>query len=175
MKQRKTLVTLGLVVAILVLGVGYAMSNIELSINGKVSATVSDENFKVAFDGTPSTTTSSTDVTAEASITADTNNLAAEMTVSNLSTIGDKATATFTIKNSSTDLGADLSAVITQVSGTYKDYFKVSVNEAWNDTVSVAAGQSTTIEVTVELIKTPIEAINDQTFSVAITATPTQS
>lgn len=72
------------------------------------------------------------------------------MNVNGLTAKGDTATATYTIANTSADLSAVLSAT---TSNTNDEFFKVTQNIAKG---TVAAGDSTTITVTVELIKTPI-------------------
>lgn len=51
MKKRKTFLGLILVIAVLVLGVGYAaLTSVNFTINGTASATADQENFKVIFD-----------------------------------------------------------------------------------------------------------------------------
>jgi len=166
MKSRKTLMTLGVIVAVLILGVGYAtISNIELNINGTAAATASDDNFKVAFDSTVTPTKS--EKTTDATISDDST---AVMTVEGLTTSGETATATYTIKNSSDDLSASLTAAVTQVAGDYAEYFEVTTD--MNTATTVAAGNSTTITVTVKLKKTPAKDIEAQNFKVTITAEP---
>jgi len=176
MKSRKTLMTLGVIVAVLILGVGYAtISSIELNINGTAAVITSQNDFKVQFD-TDGTVETSTDATIAKSTTetvnvvtgAYTNETTATMTV-NLNSDNRTATATYTIENLSTDLSANLVAEVTQVSGTYADYFNVTQTLASS---TVAAGASTTIVVQVDLKKVPATDIDAQTFTVKITASP---
>lgn len=56
-------------------------------------------------------------------------------------------------------------------SNTNDEYFKITQNIA---KATVAAGDTTTITVTVELIKTPITQDEETTIGVAITAEPQQ-
>lgn len=90
------------------------------------------------------------------------------MNVSKLTAKGDTATATYTIANTSADLSAVLSATTTN---TNDEYFKITQNIA---KATVAAGDTATITVTVELIKTPITQDEETTIGVAITAEPQQ-
>ena len=164
MKRRNTYVGLILLVAVLMLGIGYAaMSNITLNITGSASAIVEDENFKVAFIGTPEV--SSSDVTA--TITDDHN---ATLNVTGLSAKGDKATATYTIENSSEDLSA--SVAIPTITNSNEDYFTVTTDMAAAKTLT--AGQSTTVTVTVELVKTPVDADQTADIKVSLVASPVQ-
>lgn len=159
MKSKKTLMTLGVIVAVLVLGVGYAaITDINLNINGTAAATPSDDNFSVIFTGTPSTSGD----TVSASITDD---LTATMTVTGLTTTGDTATASYTIKNAS----EELSATVEQgtITNDNETYFEVTTD--WT-TTTLAADGSKTVTVTVKLIKTPIED-QSATFTIPFTAT----
>ena len=122
------------------------------------------ENFTVEFTGTP--TVSDADK-VEAKL-VDQKPLNAIMNVSKLTAKGDTATATYTIANTSADLSAVLSAT---TSNTNDEYFKITQNIA---KATVAAGDTTTITVTVELIKTPITQDEETTIGVAITAEPQQ-
>lgn len=165
MKNKRILIVTVLLIAVLLLGIGYAaISNINLNINGTASATISDANFKVKFTGTP-TVSDATKVTA-----AVTDDLNATIDVTGLTAKGDKATATYTILNDSPDLGATLTAT-TSLTGTNADYFNVTYAFA-NE--SLAKGEDTTITVTVELLKTPVESDVTATVGVTITAAPVQ-
>lgn len=163
MKKRNTYAGLIILVALVVLGIGYAaMSNITLNINGSASAVVEDENFKVKFTGTPSTTGE----TITATITDDHN---ATINVS-LKAKGDKATATYTILNDSADLSASIAAPA--ITNSNEEYFAVTTDMA--DAVVVAAGGEKTVTVTVELIKTPIDADQTASINIDLVASPVQ-
>lgn len=163
MKKKNTYVGLVLLLAVLMLGIGYAaMSNITLNIGGGAGASVEDENFKVKFTGTPQT--SGDNITA--TITDDHN---ATINVS-LTAKGDKATATYTILNDSADLSA--SVAIPSITNSNTEYFTVTTDMA--DAELLASGADTTVTVTVELIKTPIDADQNSNISISFVASPVQ-
>lgn len=165
MRKRNTYVGLILLVAVLMLGIGYAaITNITLNINGSANAIVSDENFKVKFTGTP---TVSDETIVEATITDDTN---ATITVNSLVSKGDKVTATYTIENASEDLSA--SVAVPTVVNSNEEYFNVTTD--MSSATTVTAGDTTTVTVTVELIKTPIDADQTADITVSLVASPVQ-
>lgn len=155
MKNKKTIIALTILLAVLALGIGYAtITNITLNITGSASASASADNFKVKFDS--SVTPTGTNATGR--ITGD---RAAEITVSGLTTKNQTATATYTIVNESEDLAATLSANVT--GNTNPTFFDVAYSFG---TTTLAPGGTTTVTVTVTLLKTPA---TDQTGTVAIT------
>ena len=165
MKKRNTYVGLILLVAVLMLGIGYAaISNITLNINGSAKATISDENFKVRFIGTPEV--SDADIIS-ATITGDHK---ATITVDSLVSKGDKATATYTIENASEDLSASIAKPTVENDNT--EYFSVTTDIT--EEVTVAATKTTTVTVTVELIKTPIDADQTANINIDLVASPIQ-
>ena len=165
MKKRNTYVGLILLVAVLMLGIGYAaITNITLNITGSAKAVVSDENFKVRFTGTP--TVSDEDVVT-ATITDD---VTATINVESLVAKGDKDTATYTIENASDDLSASIA--VPTVENSNDEYFSVTTD--MTDAVTVASKGTTTVTVTVELIKTPIEADETTDITVSLVASPVQ-
>jgi len=165
MRAQRTFLLLSVVVAVLLMAVAYAaISNVTLNITGNVAATADQGNFKVAFTGTPSyTRASGTSSTATATMTA--SGQTATMNVSGMQTAGDTVVITYSIKNSSSDIGALLSATRT-VSNT--TYFSVSTSFGSTD---LPAGNTTTLTVTVKLIKTPLSNVSS-TVTVNITASP---
>ena len=98
-----------------------------------------------------------------------TDELKATMNVQGLTAKGDKVTATYTILNNSEDLSAKLSATTTNDNETY-----FTVTQKIADPTTITAGNTSTIEVTVELIKTPVTADETATIGVEITAEPQQ-
>ena len=164
-KDTKKIVGVVLVVAILLVAIGYAAIGTKtLNINGSATASTNASNFVVKFTGTP-TTGGQGKTTATISTTEP---LKGTMTVTGLNAKGNKATATFTVSNTSADLSAGLTASAT-VSNT--EYFKVTPTIA---SATVAKGGTTTVTVTVELIKTPIDGDKTGTVTVTLTATPKQ-
>ena len=172
MTNTKKIIAAIVIVAVLVIGVGYAaIQNITLNISGTASANADQANFTVAFSGEPTTdktkvSANSTAASITAAVTDDTN---ATINVEGLTAKGDVVTATYTIQNTSADLSAKLSAT---TSNSNTEYFKVTHD--LEDATTVTHGQATTITVTVELIKTPITATETATVGVQITAEPVQ-
>lgn len=165
-RDTKIIVGVILLLAIVLVAVGYAaISNIQLNITGDVQATPEQTNFVVEFSGTP-TTSDDTKVTAELN---QSDPLKATMNVTGLSAAGDTVTATYTIENKSPDLSAALSATETNSN---TEYFEVSHNIAEPSTID--AGETTTITVTVKLIKTPVDTDETTSIGVTITAEPEQ-
>ncbi len=165
MKNKSLVVGAVIVAAVVILGVAYAaISNITLTINGSAAATPADANFTVKFSGTPT----KTGKTTEATITDD---HTATLKVEGLSAKGDTATATYTITNTSADLSAKLATPAIACSN--NEYFEVTTDYAASKG-TITAGSSTTLTVTVRLIKTPIEELEPATVSVGITASPVQ-
>ncbi|MBR3613575.1 MAG: leucine-rich repeat protein [Clostridia bacterium] len=163
MKKTNKIILASSIVAVLLLGIGYAaIQNITLNISGSAAADPSQSNFKVMFSGTP---TVSDDTYVTAAITDDTN---ATVNVEGLTKKGDVVTATYTVQNASTDLSADL-AVSTTNSNT--EYFTL-MSEL--DKSSLVAGEATTLTVTVELTKTPIVESVSTTIGVQLEAMPVQ-
>lgn len=159
MKKKRTFLVVALLVAVLSLAVGYAAITENLKVTGSASATTDDNNFKVRFTGTP-TTSDGSKVTATI-----TNDLAATIDVSGLTTTGDTVTATYTIENYSAELGASLA--VGTIENSNKDYFKVTASLA---KTAIAKGETTTLTITVELLKTPVD---DQTTSITVPVTAT--
>lgn len=166
MKNKKIFIVVALLIAVLLLGIGYAaISNITLTISGKATATPADANFVVRFAETPYPSVSDgTKVTAER-----TDDKTATLNVTGLTAKGDTVTATYTIENASADLTADLSAAVTNNSN--DTYFKVTPTLAKS---SITAGTETTVTVEIELVKTPVETDVSSNITVTLTAKPVQ-
>ena len=159
MKNKKLLVGIALLIVVLVIGIGYAAITDSLTISGTATATANDDNFKVVFNGTK---TADDGVTA--TVTAGTKT--ATMDVSGLTTTGQTKSATFTIENQSAELNA-LLAVKTETTGN-AEFFKVDAEIA--DPTTLEPEGTTTVTVTVELIKTPIEEVTGS-INVELSAT----
>ena len=137
-----------LLVAILLVAVGYAaITKVGLNIDGTAKSEGNPDNFKVELVGEPQT---SGDGTTTATInTAD--KTQGTMNVSGLNAKGQTAIATYTVKNQSTDLSADLTAKATS---TNDEYFEVQCSL---EKTTLKAGEETTMTVKVKLLKTPID------------------
>ena len=137
-----------LLVAILLVAVGYAaITKVGLKIDGTAKSEGNPDNFKVELVGEPQT---SGDGTTTATInTAD--KTQGTMNVSGLNAKGQTAIATYTVKNQSADLSADLTAKATS---TNDEYFEVQCSL---DKTTLKAQEQTTMTVKVKLLKTPID------------------
>lgn len=165
MKSKKSLLGLGLLVLVLVLGVGYALvSSVTLDISGTAKVKASD--LKVYFNGV---TTVSSDEKVTASSTDD--SLNATIAVRDL-TLNETVTATYTIKNAETDVNAEV--IKASIENDKATFFQVTTDvDAAAKTIT--AGGTTTVTVTVKLIKTPV-ADSDSTANIKVnlTASPVQ-
>ena len=157
-----------LVIAVILVGIAYAtITNVTLNIKGTGNAQASKDNFAVEFVGEPTTggkgTTTATINTAKRT--------EGTMNVTGLTAKGDTATATYTVRNLSQDLSADLTA---EATSSNQSYFEVICK--LEDT-TLKAKATTTLTVTVKLLKTPIDETKENLSSeigVSITAEPKQ-
>jgi len=189
---------LGILVAVVALGVGYAaISGVNLLINGSATAKASgqQEDFKVHFDDltsqgiymtyteeagedsfTPSFDTAKhvTATTGEsnktASITVANDQMSADVAVSNLTTVGDTVTFTIPVINESDGVKANITAAVTNNN---EEYFNVTATPT-TATLLNDGGATTNVTVTVSVVKVP--KVNDVngTFTVTLTADPTE-
>ena len=163
MRNTTKIIIVSLVIAMILLGIGYAaIQNITLNITGTAVADPSQANFKVKFIGTPDV---SNDALATATITNDTN---ATINVTGLTKKGDSASVTYTIENDSTDLSAELSFA---TSNSDAEFFEVTTILGKD---SLLSGETTTVIVDVELIKEPLVESVTTTIGVEIEAIPIQ-
>ena len=157
-----------LVLAIILVAVAYAaITSTQLNINGTGNATANQSNFKVEFIGTPTTGGKGT-TTATIDSSVKTNGT---VTVNGLTAKGDEATATYTVKNLSADLSADLTAKATSSN---EEYFEVLCTL---EKTTLKAQEETTLKVTVRLLKTPIDETKENLktdIGVTVTAEPKQ-
>ena len=166
MKNRKIVIVAFLLVAMMLLGVGYAALSDTLDITGSadVNQSAAEEAFNedVFFSAAVANEAGNT-----ASINAD-NNDKASFTANTLKGKGDKVTFTFTIKNDG-DVDATVTPKLNATLGnTNSEYFTISSD--WDGAAkTLAAHSEVTYTVTVELIKTPTETISGS-FLVELTA-----
>ena len=157
-----------LLVAIMLVAVAYAaITNVGLNINGVGNAQAKQENFNVEFVGTPSTSGKGT---TTATINSD-DKTQGSVNVTGLTAKGDEAVATYTVKNLSSDISADLTAEATSSNQTY---FEVICSL---EKTTLKAQEETTLKVTVRLLKTPIDETKEDLNSdidVTLTAEPKQ-
>lgn len=166
MKNRKIVIVAFLLVAMMLLGVGYAALTDVLDITGSadINQSAAEEAFNedVHFSAAVANQDGNT-----ASVNGD-NNDKASFTANTLKGEGDTVTFTFTIVNDG-DLDATVTPTLNATTGNTKpDYF--SITSDWNgEAKTLEAGGSLTYTVTVELIQTPTETISGS-FLIELTA-----
>lgn len=179
MKNRKTVIVAFLLVAALLLGVGYAAVTNVLDIQGSVAVSASDAeaefNEDIYFAGVvvDDNLVESVDANAGKLYTANintNNNDKAQFTVTGIKKTGDSATITYRIKNDSEhEASVALKGTITNTNSTdfHFDYYfgSESVKSA-----AIAAGGTTDVTVKVELINQLTEA-SSASFVIELNAT----
>lgn len=164
MKKRTGII--GVLIAILALGIGYAaVTAVTLVITGTGSITATQENFKVHYTGTVAVTKSPDTI-----VTTQTHNnaQAGEFTVSGMTKAGDTVTFTYTVINESEGINANLAAP-TVVTNSNSEYFEVTTSR---DATTLAPTESTTQTVTVTAIKTPVTDDVSGNFTIKLVASP---
>ena len=166
MKNRKIVLLAFLLVATMVVGIGYATITSSLTVGGTSVVSQDTGNFKVRFTSIPVITSTEGFITnATATIGTGENPITATFQSSNLKKEGDKAQATFTVENVSNGLDATLGDIAYTLSVKDDDgndvanpsqYFSV-VAEFGKTTLT--QGESTTLTITITLLKTPVDNI----------------
>ena len=157
MKNRRNVVVAFMLVAVMLLGVGYAALTDTLDINGTVdvnqSAAEEAFNEDIFFSAAVANEAGNT-----ASVNAD-NNDKASFTINTFKGKDDVATFTFTIKNNG-DVDANVTPKLNASLGnTNPEYF--SIESDWDGaTKTLAAGGEITYTLTVTMLKTPTETIS---------------
>ena len=142
MKKRKVVITSLLLLAALALGIGYAATTGHLTVNGVVST--QQQVFDVKF--TAYTTKSASDgVTATPGTLPD---KAVSFTVNGMSKEGETLTGTYTVTNDN-----EFPMYVTSVHITNAQDTILDVSTSWDSTtpVTLAKGESKTVDITVEL------------------------
>ena len=163
MKMKKSLI-MGLLIAVVTLGVGYAAISKNLVVSGTGTMGPDPNEFKVKFTGEP-TTTPDSGVTLTAGVSSD---LAATITVSGMTKAGQKATAVYTIQNDSDDLKAALSIPTGNIEVSNSTYFQVDATLGKSLLAAKGTGtaDTTTLTVVVTALRTPTE---EQTTNITVT------
>ena len=175
MKNRKTVVLAFLLVAVMLLGVGYAALTDTLTIigNAHVDLDTANKTFdeRIYFSAAEATNSTGTGSTADV---ANFNDDDATYTVNKLAITGEKSVFTFTIKNES-NVDALITIADAKLSGaenpsnTNTDKFLVEY--AYPEGMTVAkAGGTITVTVTVTL-REPVTSATSATFGLELTAT----
>ena len=120
MTKTSKIIIVTIIATSILLGLGYAaIQNITLNITGTAAANPNQSNFSVHFVNDPAPTVSNSTF-ATAAITDDIN---ATINVTGLTAKGQNVTATYIVKNSSSDLSSDLSVATTNSN---TEYFTLS-------------------------------------------------
>ena len=165
-KNRRIAIISFVLVAILLLGIGFAQLTDVLTISG--GATVTKDNSQDAFDGDVYFSNVVANVSrVDASIDATDKDVATMNVLGGvLKEVGDEAIATFTVKSES-----DLPVYLTpSVVNSNAEYFNVYTT--WDTTKTLQPGQTVDITVTVKLAKTAV-ADQSTTFTVTLNASTT--
>lgn len=168
MKKKRTGI-LGVLLAVLALGIGYAAVNaITLTITGSGTISSIDDNFKVEYTSVAVANKSSNDITTTQSVSGKTGTF----TVTGMTKKGDYAEFTFTITNSSQGLSAVLGTPAI-ASGYNSEYFTVtSTTNSPTTLTSTGATNTTTQTVRVETAKTPTADQTSGKITITLEATP---
>lgn len=175
MKNKRTVVVAFLLVAAMLLGVGYAALTDTLTIIGKAHIDVDTANKtfdeKVYFSDAKATSTTGTGTTADiASYSTDD----ATFTANKLAVVGEKSVFTFTITNDS-NVDAIISVAATKLSGdtnpSNSNTEKFTVDYSYPDGMTIAK-QGGTIDVIVTVtVNEPVTSATSATFGIELTAT----
>ena len=168
MKKRRIVITAFLLVACMLIGVGYAAITGSITINGKTSAGVHSDNFKVIIEqgtevvkknGATLTNPTGEGVTPYYSFTYGTlgTSVIANINEGVLTQEGDTVTITFTILNESESLHAKVS--YKTLTHDNDEYFEVTTDFSGERTLGEKGSgtDSTTVTVTIQLLKTLAE------------------
>ncbi len=175
MKNRKTVVVAFLLVAVMLLGIGYAALTDTLTIigNAHIDVDTANKTFdeKIYFSAAEATSTTGSGTTADiASFNADD----ATFTANKLATVGEKSIFTFTITNDS-NVDAVISIADTKLSGSENpsnsNPQKFTVEYSYPQGMNIAKqGGTITVVVTVT-VKEPVTSATSATFGIELTAT----
>ena len=175
MKNRKTIITAFLVMAVMMLGVGYAALTDTLTIigNAHIDIDTANKTFdeKIYFSAAEATSSTGSGTVADvASFNADD----ATYTVNKLATVGQKSVFTFTVTNDS-NVDALISVGDKKLSGvdnpSNSNDDKFTVEYSYPDGMKVTKnGGTITVVVTVE-VKEPVTSATSATFGIELTAT----
>ena len=143
MKNKKSLLGLGLLALVLVLGVGYAVvSQVTLTFGGTATG-VAETTLKVDIEGVNDSKTGVTHTLNGCGISD-------SFTIDDM-TLDEVVTMTYTVKNHEKDVAATLTGV--QLTNTNSEYFEANYSI---ENPNLAALGTTTVVVTVKMVKTPV-------------------
>lgn len=186
MKKKKTFIGLALIIAVLVLGVGYAaISNITLTVNGNLAAKANDANFKVLFTQVLPAGKQPDVETIIQSGQVETDPTTATLNVSGLESANSYVKYDLEIENQSNGIAAQLAdptiSVTKATDGADGDEEYFDVTYVYKDAESnivpnpkLNPEDIAILEVTVKLKKTPISTDPKAKVTITFDATPTE-
>ena len=172
MKNRKRIIVAFMLIAVMLLGIGYAALTDNLTITGEatVGASAAQNQWEqdIYFSAANATATTGTSGIADSAAVGQSNNDSATFEVKSLNRKGEKATFVFTITNEgNTNYDATISVDNGYPTNTNGTYFDVTYDYG---TSIVPANGTLDVTVTVELINDPVENLT-AAFTVNLTAT----
>ena len=175
MRNRKTVVVAFLLVAVMLLGVGYAALTDTLTIigNAHIDVDTANKTFdeKVYFSDAKATSSTGTGSTDDV-VSFNTDD--ATFTANKLAVVGEKSIFTFTIKNDS-NVDALISVNNTKLSGaenpSNSNAEKFTVEYSYPDGMTITKNGGTITVVVTVTVKEPVTAATSATFGIELTAT----
>lgn len=178
MSKQKGLIIGVILVAIILMAIGYAsVVGTTLNITAKANASANTDNFKVFFTGVVKEKSNET----EGCIDVSAANESVSATVSfnktlGLNTKGQKAHAILEIKNGSAGIDAESVKVTTNgIDTNIFDFEAIMCDENGTEIQGdnpVASGATTYVKVSVELLASPTDDIENVETTITLTATP---
>ena len=173
MNKSKKIIVAVMIVAMLLMAIGYAaLSNVTLTIGGTAAAVADDNNFKVWFSGksTPSGEGASASVTE--------NSRTATVTISDLMVVDEEKYVILEIENESTDIDAT-SVSVTASDNEFGSTEFIEINAvmcdedgvALDETPSLNVNQKTYVKVSAKLTQT-ITSAKSATITAEVVAVP---
>ena len=173
MNKRKKIILVVILLAVLLMGIGYAaLANVTLTINCKATATVDQENFKVYFTGENTKKSDETGTNVDVTVAAKANT--ATVNFSGLTKKDDEKFAILEIINDSNDVDAEsITVAINSTEATANVIEATAImcdsnGDAISD-YSVLSGSKTYVKVSAKLLQTPTEDV-ESTLTATITA-----
>ncbi len=162
MKNKKILLIMGMIAFMLILGVGYAVvSSVELTFKGSAEG-IADAEVNVVIENVVDSPANQDRITHTNSSHGDV------FTIKDM-ILGETVTMVYTIKNNETDVAVNLVEAV-ELSNSNTEYFSANYVIA---NPQISAGGTTTVTVTVEMIKTPVLAENNKAdFEFKLNANP---
>jgi len=165
MKQKRTYVTLLLVVALLALGIAYAyITNVNMSVTATASADNSQTPLAIAFTEGAEDEANTTEG-VEVLVTG-VEGASATVTATGFKVEGNKATATLTLTNKQTD-GVKAKITSVQTTGVDNEWYTVRIDGIEADDV-IEAEDTRTVTVTIVMDKTPATSANVEAATITM-------